>query len=87
MSTATGSGASSPSSVRIAPPEAATQVPDSEPSIPEVTIGTSGGIAMEYHEFLTYLFDRPQTRELAVELGVAMDERMERERNPDLLAG
>jgi hypothetical protein len=35
---------------------------------------------MEYHEFLTYLFDRPQTRELAVELGVAIDERMERDR-------
>ncbi len=34
---------------------------------------------MEYHEFLTYLFDRPQTRELAVELGVAIDERLERE--------
>lgn len=42
---------------------------------------------MEYHEFLTYLFDRPQTRELAVELGVAIDERMERERDPELLAG
>jgi hypothetical protein len=39
---------------------------------------------MEYHEFLTYLFDRPQTRELAVELGVAIDERIERERAPQL---
>lgn len=42
---------------------------------------------MEYHEFLTYLFDRPQTRELAVELGVAIDERMQHERDPELLAG
>ncbi len=42
---------------------------------------------MEYHEFLTYLFDRPQTRELAVELGVAIDERIERDRDADLLAG
>jgi hypothetical protein len=31
---------------------------------------------MTYHEFLTYLFDRDQTRELAVELGVAMDEHL-----------
>ena len=29
---------------------------------------------MDYHDFLTYLFDRAQTRELAVELGVAVDE-------------
>ncbi len=29
---------------------------------------------MDYHDFLTYLFDRDQTRELAVELGVAVDE-------------
>lgn len=29
---------------------------------------------MSYHDFLTYLFDRDQTKELAVELGVAIDE-------------
>jgi len=34
---------------------------------------------MEYHEFLTYLFDRPQTRELAVELGVAVDDSLKRD--------
>lgn len=28
---------------------------------------------MNYNEFLTYLFDREQTKELAVELGVAVD--------------
>jgi len=33
---------------------------------------------MEYHEFLTYLFDRPQTRELAGGVGVAIDEVIER---------
>ena len=38
---------------------------------------------MEYHEFLTYLFDRPQTRELAVELGVAIDEVLERSHHPE----
>lgn len=32
---------------------------------------------MNYREFLTYLFDREQTRELAVELAVAIDERLE----------
>ena len=32
---------------------------------------------MTYHEFLTYLFDREQTRELAVELAVAIDEHLE----------
>ncbi|MEP6623317.1 MAG: hypothetical protein ABJC79_02665 [Acidimicrobiia bacterium] len=37
-------------------------------------------IAMNYHEFLTYLFDRDQTRELAVELGVAVDDALHRER-------
>lgn len=31
---------------------------------------------MTFHEFLTYLFDREQTRELAVELGVAIDEHL-----------
>jgi hypothetical protein len=41
---------------------------------------------MEYHEFLTYLFDRPQTRELAVELGVAIDEALERARVPEAVA-
>jgi hypothetical protein len=40
---------------------------------------------MEYHEFLTYLFDRPQTRELAVELGVAIDEVIERS-HPEAIA-
>lgn len=35
---------------------------------------------MNYTEFLTYLFDRDQTRELAVELGVAVDEVLFRER-------
>jgi len=40
---------------------------------------------MEYHEFLTYLFDRPQTRELAVELGVAIDEVIERS-HPEAVA-
>ena len=34
---------------------------------------------MDYHDFLTYLFDRDQTRELAVELGVAVDEALYRE--------
>ena len=41
---------------------------------------------MEYHEFLTYLFDRPQTRELAVELGVAIDEAIERSHHPEAVA-
>jgi len=41
---------------------------------------------MEYHEFLTYLFDRPQTRELAVELGVAIDEAIERSHRPEAIA-
>jgi hypothetical protein len=41
---------------------------------------------MEYHEFLTYLFDRPQTRELAVELGVAIDEALERSFLPEAVA-
>ena len=36
---------------------------------------------MDYHDFLTYLFDRDQTRELAVELGVAVDEALLRERS------
>jgi hypothetical protein len=40
---------------------------------------------MTYHDFLTYLFDREQTRELAVELGVAIDERLAHERG-DLVA-
>ena len=35
---------------------------------------------MNYNEFLTYLFDRDQTRELAVELGVAVDDALYRER-------
>ncbi len=35
---------------------------------------------MDYREFLTYLFDRPQTRELAVELAVAIDDTLERDR-------
>ena len=39
---------------------------------------------MEFHEFLTYLFDRPQTRELAVELAVAIDESFERHRSEPL---
>ncbi len=30
-------------------------------------------VDMNYNEFLTYLFDRDQTKELAVELGVAVD--------------
>lgn len=29
---------------------------------------------MTYHEFLAYLFDRPTTRWLAVELALAVDE-------------
>jgi hypothetical protein len=33
---------------------------------------------MDFHDFLTYLFDRDQTRELAVELGVAVDEALYR---------
>ena len=41
---------------------------------------------MDYHEFLTYLFDRDQTRELAVELGVAIDEALYRERAPQQLS-
>ena len=41
---------------------------------------------MEFHEFLTYLFDRPQTRELAVELGVAIDEAIERTQHPEAVA-
>ena len=41
---------------------------------------------MDYHDFLTYLFDRDQTRELAVELGVAVDEALLRDRSvADLL--
>lgn len=41
---------------------------------------------MDFHDFLTYLFDRDQTRELAVELGVAVDEALLRERSvADLL--
>lgn len=36
---------------------------------------------MDYHDFLTYLFDRDQTRELAVELGVAVDEALLRDRS------
>ena len=35
---------------------------------------------METNDFLTYLFDRAQTRELAVELGVAVDEAIYHER-------
>ena len=35
---------------------------------------------MNTNDFLTYLFDRAQTRELAVELGVAVDEALYRER-------
>ena len=35
---------------------------------------------MDTNDFLTYLFDRAQTRELAVELGVAVDEAMYRDR-------
>ena len=35
---------------------------------------------MNTNDFLTYLFDRAQTRELAVELGVAVDDAMYRER-------
>lgn len=42
---------------------------------------------MDYHDFLTYLFDREQTRELAVELGVAVDEAMYHERTAQLLPG
>ncbi len=42
---------------------------------------------MEYREFLTYLFDREQTRELAVELGVAVDEAMYHERSLVQLPG
>jgi hypothetical protein len=41
---------------------------------------------MTYHEFLTYLFDRTQTRELAVELGVAMDEHFAVQRANELVA-
>lgn len=41
---------------------------------------------MSYREFLTYLFDREQTRELAVELGVAVDEALDRERLLALLS-
>jgi len=37
---------------------------------------------VNYNEFLTYLFDRDQTRELAVELGVAVDEALYRDRAP-----
>ncbi len=39
---------------------------------------------METHEFLTYLFDRPQTRELAVELAVAVDESLHNDRAESL---
>jgi hypothetical protein len=39
---------------------------------------------MEYHEFLTYLFDRPQTRELAVELAVAIDDSFARDHSNPL---
>lgn len=42
---------------------------------------------MNYHDFLTYLFDREQTRELAVELGVAVDEAMYHERAVSQLPG
>ena len=42
---------------------------------------------MDYHDFLTYLFDRDQTRELAVELGVAVDEALLRERTVAQLLG
>jgi hypothetical protein len=42
---------------------------------------------MDYHDFLTYLFDRDQTRELAVELGVAVDEVLFRERAVEQLPG
>lgn len=31
---------------------------------------------MTYHEFLSYLFDRDQTKELAVELAFAIDEHL-----------
>ena len=41
---------------------------------------------VSYREFLTYLFDREQTRELAVELGVAVDEALDRERLLALLS-
>ena len=34
---------------------------------------------MDYHDFLTYLFDRPQTRELAIELAVAVDDSLQRD--------
>jgi hypothetical protein len=34
-----------------------------------------GRSAVTYHDFLVYLFDAQQTRELAVELAVAVDER------------
>jgi hypothetical protein len=40
---------------------------------------------MTYHEFLTYLFDRDQTRELAVELGVAIDDHFAAQRSDALL--
>jgi len=42
---------------------------------------------MTYHEFLTYLFDRDQTRELAVELGVAIDEHLDAQRRQLALSG
>ncbi len=42
---------------------------------------------MDYREFLTYLFDREQTRELAVEIGVAVDEAMYHDRAVSQLPG
>lgn len=37
---------------------------------------------MDCHEFLTYLFDQPQTRELAIELAVAVDDSLQRDATP-----
>ena len=36
---------------------------------------------MTYQEFLTYLFDREQTKELAVELAFVIDEHLVAERD------
>jgi hypothetical protein len=41
----------------------------------EVPAKRTEGPAMSYKEFLVYLFDARATRELAVELAVAIDER------------
>ena len=39
---------------------------------------------MTYPEFLTYLFDRDQTKELAVELAFVIDEQLLQERQSSM---